>query len=270
MLNTRLLSNEDSQLLTNFLMGHANTSLFMLSNIKHSQIDFTGKRFQGRYWGAFTGETLGAVLVQYWSGIVMAQGDTALVLDLWHQYRDQLKGIKGFVGRDDLCKALKNAFDSEPAERHYTLASTEWLYELNLSDLRKPALLSTSTIHCRLATEQDQDFLLPWMIDYNVEALEEPRTDLLIKEVTESLHHKINDEVMYVLFDGNTPLATTGFNAKTKPFVQVGGVWTPVHLRAKGYARSVVAASLFHAIELGFERSVLFTDGKNPAAQKVI
>ena len=58
----------------------------------------------------------------------------------------------------------------------------------------------------------------------------------------------------------------TGFNAKTRGIVQVGGIYTPPAHRRNGYARAAVAASLLLAREQGATRSTLFTDVENEGA----
>lgn len=58
----------------------------------------------------------------------------------------------------------------------------------------------------------------------------------------------------------------TGFSAKTRGIVQVGGVYTPPELRRNGYARAAVGASLLHERERGAKRSTLFTGSDNTGA----
>ncbi|MFQ3231373.1 GNAT family N-acetyltransferase [Reinekea sp.] len=268
MLQQRLLNNEDQPSLIDLLMQHASTSLFILSNINKSQIAYTGALYEGRYYGAFEGSALVGVLVHYWNGNIMAQGEASAVENLWQTFRTELTSVKGFVGRDDLCLALRRNFDSEPGEKSYSVASQEMLYELELNTLNKPELLVGKNIDCKIATEADLVFLIPWRVAYNIEALGEVQSPTLLANVTNSLIQNIKEGTTYVLWSGDTPLATTNFNAKTNPYVQVGGVWTPVELRGKGYARAVVAASLLDAVDKGFSHSILFTDTANIAAQK--
>ena len=268
MLQLRLLNNNDQQNLTDLLMQHASTSLFMLSNVNKSQIDYTGALYEGRYYGAFDGSSLVAVIVYYWNGNVMAQGDVTAVENLWLRFRAELTTVKSFVGRDDLCLALKAKLDSEPGDKNYSLSSQELLYELDVNSLKKPELLNDKQVKCSLATEADLVFLIPWRVAYNVEALGEVQSPTLLANVTNSLIQNIKEGTTYVLWSGETPLATTNFNAQILPYIQVGGVWTPVEQRGKGYARSVVAASLVDALDKGFSNSVLFTDKANIAAQK--
>ena len=58
------------------------------------------------------------------------------------------------------------------------------------------------------------------------------------------------------------------YNARTAEAVQIGGVWTPVALRGRGYARAVVAGALQAAASEGVSRGVLFTPETNLPARR--
>jgi predicted GNAT family acetyltransferase len=73
---------------------------------------------------------------------------------------------------------------------------------------------------------------------------------------------------MWVLEHNHKPVACTAFNSTTKEAVQIGGVWTPLELRGRGYARCAVAASLLDARAEGARQAILFTGINNVAAQK--
>src|SRR5690606_14753483 len=64
-------------------------------------------------------------------------------------------------------------------------------------------------------------------------------------------------------------LNTSGFNAEALGVVQVGGLWTPMPFRGRGYGRAVVAGSLLDRRAAGATRSVLFTGPDDFAAQRV-
>src|SRR6267378_1730688 len=64
----------------------------------------------------------------------------------------------------------------------------------------------------------------------------------------------------WLLEDGGEPVSYTAFNARLPDIVQVGGVWTPLPLRGRGYARCAVAGSLLEARAAGARRAILFTN----------
>ena len=61
-----------------------------------------------------------------------------------------------------------------------------------------------------------------------------------------------------VLYDGDAPVAMTGFNATLPEAVQIGGVYTPPELRARGLARRAVAMHLDQARSAGVDHAILF------------
>jgi predicted GNAT family acetyltransferase len=57
------------------------------------------------------------------------------------------------------------------------------------------------------------------------------------------------------------------FNGRLPDAVQIGGVFTPPALRARGFARAVVAGALLAARADGVTRSILFTGRDNAFAR---
>jgi predicted GNAT family acetyltransferase len=58
------------------------------------------------------------------------------------------------------------------------------------------------------------------------------------------------------------------FNGRLPDAVQIGGVFTPPDLRARGFARAVVAGALLAARAEGVTRSILFTGRDNAFARR--
>ncbi len=69
-----------------------------------------------------------------------------------------------------------------------------------------------------------------------------------------------------VLWEGDLPVAMTGFNARLPDIVQIGGVYTPPQLRGRGHARRAVALHLAEARAAGATRATLFSG--SPAATR--
>ncbi len=264
----RTLNNSDTDVLEDFLMQHVETSLFMLSNLSKTQVEYFGQAFEGNYIGAFLGESLQAVIVQYWNGNIMAQGGNTDLLKIWAFMQSELRPVQGFVGDNRVCCLLKDEYEKiKPLEISYALESKEVLYSLELSDLKRPQRFSEAGFDVRLATDDDVPFLLPWMNDYNVEALNAPQTDEASERHLEALMQRIHSKTCFVLWHDKKPLSTSSFNATVHPYVQVGGVWTPKEYRRQGFAQMAVAGSLHLARESGFNRAMLFTDEANVSAR---
>jgi RimJ/RimL family protein N-acetyltransferase len=69
-----------------------------------------------------------------------------------------------------------------------------------------------------------------------------------------------------VLWQGDTPVALTGFNARLPGIVQVGAVYVPPAHRNRGLARAAVALHLAEAAAQGVTRATLFA--ATPAAAR--
>lgn len=264
----RLLNNEDTEAIVKLLRQHAATSLFMLNNIELTQVEYNGAQYEGRYFGAFNGVELTAVLVQYWNGNLMFQGEAKEVKELWVRFGSIFSEINGFIGREDLCQLLKAKYDKLPTAKPYSTSSKERLYDLTLSELNIPDQFNDEAIECKVATAEDLEFLVPWLVDYNIEALGAKKSERLVEDTAQSTLQKIKQRYTFVVLHQGEPVATASYNAKTNPYVQIGAVWTPVHLRGNGYAQCAVAAALMMAREDGFDHSILFTDEANIPAQK--
>ena len=72
----------------------------------------------------------------------------------------------------------------------------------------------------------------------------------------------------WVLLVDDIACSLCGFNAWTPDTVQIGPVFTPAHLRGRGYARTLLALVLHNTRSTSaVQRAVLFTD--NPIAERV-
>ena len=266
----RRLNDEDLPQLTALLWQHKETSLFILGNLELSGLMAGDEPYQGDYIGGFVDGELRGVIVRYWNGNCMPQGDAATVLDIWQQSPVFRTGTNGFVGQNELCLQLRDAYlrEHQFTESDLGLNSREVLYELPLSQLTLPEVATQPTSRLTLATEDDMSFLLPWMIDYNVEALNATRGQALAEHCHDSLRLRIQRGNCYVFWQNDSPVATTGFNARVRNMIQVGGVFTPEARRGRGYAQAAVGLSLQQAMKDGVEHGVLFTDEHNQAARR--
>lgn len=263
-MKTRLLTPEDHLPLHDFLNRYSDYTLFMLSNLERSGVIAGDEPCQGQYWGAFDGAgQLTGVVALYWNGILMPCAPQGLET-LAGAVSDQAdRTVGGFVGERNQVARLADWFGT----RDYQLDSPEILYAVALAELVEPPQLRQKDICCRLAEPADAEFLVDWRVQYNLEALHEPVTEASQVNASKQMLRQIENQVCYVLFHGEQPVAMSGFNAKTEQYAQVGGVYTPPEYRGRGYGRAVVAGSLLDARNQGLQRSILFTGFDNLAAQ---
>jgi RimJ/RimL family protein N-acetyltransferase len=135
-------------------------------------------------------------------------------------------------------------------------------FALDLTGLKPPHLVGRDLVP---AASVPRDLLIAWRAAATVETqgmspLE--ASDWAALDVDGWLDR---DSHRVLLHDGQ-PVALTGFNARLPEIVQVGGVYTPPHLRNRGYARTAVSLHLAEAQAQGATRAVLFA--ATPAAAR--
>jgi RimJ/RimL family protein N-acetyltransferase len=264
----RVLVAGDEARLFEFLGRYLESSLFFFSNIERAGLVDRGEPFQGTYLACFdaSGE-LSAVVGHAWNGNLFLQGDAGLELLAQSVAQRSGRPIRGLIGPWPLvCRARRALGLDETAAAH---DGHELLYDLQLRDLRRPELLSRSDVELRVPSASEAvDVVASWRADYHVEILGKQPSAELEARARREVEAWLVTGSLWVLSVSGKLVAMTGFNAEARGIVQIGGVFTPPPERARGYARSAVAASLELARARGFTRSVLFTERKNRAAQR--
>jgi uncharacterized protein len=265
---TRRLTFEDQPALEAFLKTRLASSMFLLSNVRHSGIVEGGERFQGVYVGAFDRANLVGVAAHYWNGNVMTQtdGDLALASALAREaVRISGRALKGIVG--DGAQSLAVVRDLQLQSSQFQLYEVEGLYRRSFDVMDTQDALPLAA-NVRRAVASDQDTLVTFYRDYNVESLNEIDLEKALANAREHVTNYIESGSQFVLDVNGDILAASTFNARVDVAVQVGGVWTPHALRGRGYARACVAGSLAIAAQEGFREAVLFTGDDNLPAQR--
>ena len=171
----------------------------------------------------------------------------------WADLRAAMQGsrVAAILGEAGQVTGLRAAFGLTDAAGH---ATTEPHYDLPLADLVMPEVAGL-TLHP--LADAPRDLVIRWRHAYLVETMlgQEANVDATaIKDIDSYLAADSHR----VLFDGDTPVAMTGFNAVLPDAVQIGGVYTPPQLRARGLARRAVALHLAQARAAGVTRAILF------------
>ncbi len=267
-MEVRSLHEPDRAEVTTFLQTHADTTLFLQSNLEKAGFVDDGTRLSGAYAGAYEDGQLRAVAMHAWNGNVILCAPThggEVSRTVVRQSGRPVCGIIGVVA--DVAAARAGLGLEDRVTRH---DGDEPLYVLRLDELQLPAQYGAPHLRTRLAGPDDIPMLVEWWLDYHAEALSETRTaDERRPEVQAGVEGSIaRGDRRWILEDAGTPVSMTGFNSSTADCVQVGGVWTPVDQRRRGYGKLVVAASLLAAQSEGVTRSVLFTAHDNVAAQR--
>lgn len=260
----RILADSDAPALERFLARHAESSMFLRSNMRRAGLTYRGGKFEGDYYGAVTaaGEVTG-VVAHYWNDNILVQAPEPHVLSaLCSALRAAAtRPCGGVLGPSAQADALIVGL-SLPRDA-FTMFADETLYALELDALRTPA---APEVRMRPAAPADAELLRAWMKAYEMEAIGRHPGDELDALVAARVADMVSGENCWLLEQAGLPVSLSGFNARLPDVVQVGPVWTPPERRSHGFARVLVALTLRAARAQGVAKALLFTD--NPPAVK--
>jgi len=111
----------------------------------------------------------------------------------------------------------------------------------------------------RPSTMEDLPLLATWNHAYNIEVLGERDDDENRSETRAAAKQTIQRGRQRLLIHDGEVVAQTNFNAAMPDTVQVGGVYTPLCGRGRGFARRAVAAHIDEAFAAGAQNAILFS-----------
>lgn len=269
MIAIRTLAPGDEGRAEAFLAQHADTSMFLRSNLRAAGLRDEGEPLQGTYVAALEGERIVGIAEHAWNGMVLVQAPVALpelVRAATRATRPHDRPISGIAGPHAQVLAAREALGL--GDRRTTMDSRERLYTLELAALRIPPALASGSVRARRSTAEDLELCARWREDYCVEALGMARDADLPRRARHDVEQAHGRGDAFVLESEGALVAYSAFNARLPDVVQVGGVWTPVALRRRGFGRAVVAGQLRIAASEGATRAVLFTEDDNVSAQR--
>jgi uncharacterized protein len=262
----RILESGDEPVLDTFLLPYTESSMFLIGNMRTSGLVDNSQAYTGTYAAAFEDERIIGVVAHCWNQNLIFQAPVHLD-SLWRAAVEaSQRPIAGLIGPNDQVSAVKEVLQIDESKIQFD--ELENLYSLRLKNLHIPDELSSGKLRGRRIAPHDLELLTQWGVAYSVEALGDKNTPQLWESCRMSVEQSLNDRRTWILEDSGKPVACSSFNTAIKEAVQVGGVWTPLELRKRGYGRSVVAASLLDALCEGVEKSILFTGESNFAAQR--
>lgn len=262
----RILGEGDEPRLDRFLMRHADSSLFLRSNLRIAGLVDRGQALQGTYAAALRQGEVVAVVGHFWNENLILQAPEQAAELAIAAVRASRRRLGGLIGPHEQVMAARRGLGLMGRATH--IAEEEILYALPLAQLSLPASLSDGRVCCRNGRPEDFDLLTDWRAAYSAETLGESETPMTRHRNRETIQRYVAQAEQWVLETAGTPVATSTFNARLADTVQIGGVWTPPELRGRGYARAVVGGSLLAAREAGISRAVLFTPERNISAQR--
>lgn len=239
--------------------------MFLRSNLQQGGLLDCGATYQATYAGIIDNGCIQGVVSHTWNGMVLLQAPVCTAEITRTAVARTGRRITGMAGPwlqvTQVCRAL--GLLKSPA----SFVSHELLFCLKTENLVIPEVLTASQVQCRLAIPDDLDLLTAWRTAFQVEAQGKEAHPNLEKATRSELERLIAGQRAWLLFAEESPVSVTTFNAELPDMVQIGGVYTPLAARNRGFARAVVAASLLDARRRGVNRAVLSTRQNNCAAQ---
>jgi RimJ/RimL family protein N-acetyltransferase len=256
----------DEARLERFLARHAPTSMFLRSNSRRAGLVDRGEPFQGTYVAELDGDEIVGVVCHGWNGMVLLQAPVGLQALVRAAAQRSGRAVEGLVGPWAQVVAARAALGLADAPTR--LDRREDLFTLDLGALRVPPPLADGRVRCRRATADDVPLLADWRYGYELETIGREPGEATRRIADDGVRAGVAAGTQWILEHSGDRVATSTFNATLPDMVQIGGVWTPPPLRGRGYARSVVAGSLQHALRDGVRRSILFTGAENEPARR--
>ncbi|HKW53366.1 MAG TPA: GNAT family N-acetyltransferase [Stellaceae bacterium] len=264
-MSLRILARGDEAALDSFLAAHADSSMFLRSNLRSAGIVYRGAPLEAVYVACFRHGRLAGVAAHCWNGIVLIQAGAEIDALMAALVDASERPVTGIVGPLAQVRAARSALGM--SEVACQIDSTEELYALALDELAVPPALRDGKVRCRRPERAETPLLAEWRYAYSVEALNS-QPGVALRRRCEKEVELLPLDWQFMLVDGDEAVAYSAFNAALPEAVQIGGVWTPPERRGRGYGRSIVAGSLLAARDGGARRAVLFTGEHNVAAKR--
>lgn len=262
----RSLGRGDEAALERFLAAHADSSMFLRSNLRSAGILYQGGPFEAVYVGCFTQGRLAGVAAHCWNDMVLIEAEAQIAALASALVDASGRPVSGIMGPLKQVRETRSALGMNDVACQ--MDSTEELYALALDELVVPTPLRDRRVRCRQPDRSEAPLLAAWRYDYLVAALNSAPGDTLRRRCEKEVE-LLPPDWQFMLVDGDDIVAYAAFNAALPEMVQLGGVWTPLERRGRGYGRAVVAGALIAARDDGAQRAVLFTGKDNIAAKRV-
>ena len=117
----------------------------------------------------------------------------------------------------------------------------------------------------RTATVRDRDLLVTWVRAFALEAMGEG-----VDEPERMVDARLRASTAgFMLWEDSEPVSVAAWGGETPNGVRISAVYTPPHLRRRGYASAVTAALSAERLAAGRRFCFLYTDLANPTSNKI-
>lgn len=262
----RTLGPHDVPALKAFLDQHRASSLFLRANLINGGIEDGPNRSQGLYVGAFDGDVITDVAAHYWNNNVILQAPNKPLEMALAVVKESGRAVNGVIGPWAQVQAAEPKLDLDRSRLGKVVP--EYLYALQLKNLRTPSALDSGAVWHRRAQTRDLDILVAWRRVYDRFTMGFPEHAINDAHNRDMFVGMIADQRLWVLVRNDQPVAMSNFSAALPDTVQVGGVYADEAQRSQGHGRSVVAGALLDARDAGATEALLFTEMDNVPAQR--
>lgn len=119
----------------------------------------------------------------------------------------------------------------------------------------------------RSAKAEDEEVIFQWLNEFHTEAVphDPKRPD---DEIYKDIREATRKEQFFIWEENSAPVCLVGSKRETQTERWIAPVYTPPHLRGRGYASALVAAVSQKIVDSG-KKGMLFTDLSNPTSNSI-
>ncbi|MBL7911240.1 MAG: GNAT family N-acetyltransferase [Bacteroidia bacterium] len=239
---------EQRELENNIILGICNS--FKDKDIKMPDCHFISV-FDGAEFKATAVRTLPKVIV---SGTTKNKEDLELLANYFSEHKINIKGV---VGETLYSEAFTDYFKKNKVSDRQLL--------VHKLDKVNEAVLSEGEF--KVAKHGAIEYLSEWSNQFQHDAHAFPRKTK--QEIHSFIKNLIANGDLFTWVKNGDLVSMAGIVRKTKNLGIVGQVYTPKHLRGKGYAKSCVLKLSEHILNSGYKNCGLFTESSNPTSNKI-
>jgi RimJ/RimL family protein N-acetyltransferase len=249
-----------------FLVGYEDSSMFLLGNLEAHGFKLTDAPNSGNYRIVKNGERIVGVFSLTRRGNLLVQSEVADLIfeQLLSACADDQIQIKGLLADWDFAHKFWPCLRKKKIIQRETFMSKEVLYSLKL-DGKTPS----ADQKVRLLQESDFEQWKPLRKAYAVE--EKLPDNLNDEQLREVYMDSVRAKTAWGYFLLGGELVSLGnLNAKAVGLGQIGGVFTTLRSRRKGYSKQTMLKLMQDShSSLGIRKLLLFTGERNVAAQRL-
>lgn len=263
--SVRKVDQKNLGIVRSYLASREDTAQFLINNLREHGPNETTHHNSGNFKVIFRSEKVAAVFCLTRRGNLNVQSEEDFSDVILEECEKENYPLKGFIGDWESIAPVYQKFKEKRPEYRPQYESKEILYSYKLE--RSDAKLVHDT---RVRFLQEKDFAQWFEFSKSyAEELSLPH-ELSVDQKRLDFTKQIQDKIWWGLFSGDEMLSRVALNSKGETAGQVGGVFTPVQYRKKGYAK----AAMFHMLKdcrdiHGHTKNILFTGTQDIPAQKL-